>query len=259
MQRDKVNDYDTIAAFYDIEHAHFLEDLDLYRDFAELCGPYGPLLEVACGSGRLLVPLAREGYELTGVDISANMLERARQRLAQEGLLSRVTLVQQDMRALHLEQRFRLAFIALGSFAHLTARKDQQQTLALLRAHLVTGATLILDLSNADARAMENLSGQLLHQGTWSCADGSFLTHFVSPSASTTRHVLDLIHFYDQYCQGEIVRRTVTRTSFYLFERSELELMLEQAGFVVKDVYGSYEMAPYELQSPRMIFIAEAR
>jgi ubiquinone/menaquinone biosynthesis C-methylase UbiE len=254
-----MNDYDTIAAFYDIEHAHFMEDLDLYRDFAELCGPYGSVLELACGSGRLLLPLAREGYELTGVDISATMLERAQRRLEQEGLLSRVTLVQQDMRCLHLEQRFRLAFIALGSFGHLTTRKDQQQTLALLRAHLVTGATLILDLSNADARFMENMSGQMLHQGTWACPDGSFLTHFVSPASSTSRHLLELVHFYDQYAQGEGIKRTMTRTSLYLFERVELELMLEQAGFAVKEVYGNYEMSPYELQSPRMIFIAEAR
>jgi ubiquinone/menaquinone biosynthesis C-methylase UbiE len=259
MEKDNTNNYDNIAAFYDIEHAHFLEDLDLYREFAGLCGPYGPLLELACGSGRLLVPLAREGYELTGVDISARMLAQARQRLEQEGLLGRVTLVQQDMRCLHLEQRFRLAFIALGSFAHLTERKDQQQTLALLRAHLVTGATLILDLSNADARFMENLSGQLLHQGTWTCDDGSLLTHFVAPSAASSRHLLELMHFYDQYWPGASVRRTVTRSTFYLFERSELELMLEQAGFIVREVYGNYEMAPYELQSPRMIFIAEAR
>ena len=61
-----MKDYDLIAPFYDIEHAHFDEDLNLYMNFAELCG--SPLLELACGSGRLLVPLAREGYELTGVD-----------------------------------------------------------------------------------------------------------------------------------------------------------------------------------------------
>src|SRR2546429_6901387 len=63
-----MNDYDLIAPFYDIEHAQFDEDLPLYQDFAALC--MGPLLELACGSGRLLLPLAREGYELTGVDTS---------------------------------------------------------------------------------------------------------------------------------------------------------------------------------------------
>ena len=72
---DLMNDYDLIAPFYDIEHAQFDEDLELYRSFAELCT--GPLLELACGSGRLLIPLAREGYTLTGVDTSEKMLSLA--------------------------------------------------------------------------------------------------------------------------------------------------------------------------------------
>ncbi|MBV9019199.1 MAG: hypothetical protein JOZ71_00650, partial [Ktedonobacteraceae bacterium] len=59
-----MDDYDLIAPFYDSEHAHFSEDLDMYRNFAELSG--GDMLELACGSGRVLLPLAREGYELTG-------------------------------------------------------------------------------------------------------------------------------------------------------------------------------------------------
>src|SRR5256886_2895533 len=74
-----MTDYDLIAPFYDIEHAHFDEDVSMYINFAELCT--GPLLELACGSGRLLVPLASEGYTLTGVDTSEKMLSMAQQRL----------------------------------------------------------------------------------------------------------------------------------------------------------------------------------
>src|SRR5207237_10593984 len=93
-----MTDYDLIAPFYDIEHAHFDEDVDLYLNFAEACG--GPLLELACGSGRLLVPLARAGYRVTGVDTSGRMLELARRALEAEGLEERCTLVQQDGGAL---------------------------------------------------------------------------------------------------------------------------------------------------------------
>ena len=251
-----MNDYDLIAPFYDIEHAQFDEDLTLYQDFAALC--MGPLLELACGSGRLLLPLAREGYELTGVDTSTAMLNLARQRLQDEGLASHCKLVQQDICTMRLEQQFRMAFIALGSFAHVTRRKQQQQALASVRAHLAAGAMFILDIANADARYMENLNGQLLHQGTWQHNDGTHLTHLISPVSSTTRHFLELTHFYDRYTQGEQVQRTVMKTQLYLFERNEMELLLEQAGFVVKDVYGDYDLGSFELDSPRMIFRAEA-
>jgi SAM-dependent methyltransferase len=252
-----MNDYDLIAPFYDSEHAQFDEDLDLYRNFAELCS--GSLLELACGSGRLLLPLAREGHTLTGVDTSERMLALAQARLQEEHLSSRVTLVQQDMCTLRLPQKYSLAFIALGSFAHLTTRKAQQQALAAVRAHLTKGGTFIVDISNTDARYMEQMSGQLLLQGSWQRDDGSLLTHMVSPASSHTQHLLELTHFYDQHVQGGPINRTLVTTHLYLFERSEMELLLEQADFVVKDVYGDYDLGPYTLESQRMIFIAEAR
>jgi SAM-dependent methyltransferase len=252
-----MNDYDLIAPFYDSEHAQFDEDLDLYRNFAELCS--GSLLELACGSGRLLLPLAREGHTLTGVDTSERMLALAQARLQEENIASRVTLIQQDMCTLRLPQKYSLAFIALGSFAHLTTRKAQQQALASVRAHVTKGGTFIVDISNTDARYMEQMSGQLLLQGTWQRDDGSLLTHMVSPASSHTQHLLELTHFYDQHVQGGPINRTLVTTHLYLFERSEMELLLEQAGFVVKDVYGDYDLGPFTLESQRMIFIAEAR
>ncbi len=95
-----MNEYDLIAPFYDIEHAQFDEDVDLYLNFAEARGVHGgPLLELACGSGRLLVPLARAGYSVTGVDASGRMLELARRALEAEGLTSRCRLIQQDIGA----------------------------------------------------------------------------------------------------------------------------------------------------------------
>ncbi|GAC1299474.1 MAG: class I SAM-dependent methyltransferase [Ktedonobacteraceae bacterium] len=251
------NDYDLIAPFYDAEHAHFNEDVDLYVNFAELRG--GPLLELACGSGRLLRPLAQAGYELTGVDTSAKMLELARQKLAEAGVAARCQLTRQNMSTLQLGKKFQMVFIALGSFGHVCTRKAQQQALHAIRSHLTTGGAFILDISNEDARYMESMSGQMLHQGTWQLDDGSLLTHFVSPASSTTAHLLDLAHFYDTHKQGEAVHRTITHTQLYLFERNEMELLLEQAGFTVKDVYGNYDLSQYEHGSPRMIFVTEAR
>ncbi len=252
-----MTDYDLIAPFYDVEHAHFDEDLNLYVNFAELCG--GPLLELACGSGRLLVPLAREGYELTGVDSSSRMLKLAQTALEQAGVEAKCTLVQEQMSKLRLGQKFRLAFIALGSFGHVCTRQEQRQTLAAVRDHLTTSGKFILDISNADVRYMEHLSGQMLHQGTWQREDGTMLSHFVSPASSLTKHLLELTHFYEEHRQGEEVRRTVITTHLYLFERNEVELLLEEAGFAIADVYGDYELGPFEHDSPRMIFIAEAR
>lgn len=252
-----MNNYDEIAPFYDIEHAHFDEDLDMYQNFAEASG--GPILELACGSGRVLFPLAQAGYNVVGVDTSAAMLALAQQRQHELEGPVKLELVRQSMSTLQLGRKFRMAFIALGSFAHIVTRKEQQQALTAIRAHLSTGGLFIVDISNADARYMENLTGQVLHQGTWPREDGTMLTHFVSPTTAVDKHLLELTHFYEQHIQGGTVQRTVAITHLYLFERSEMELLLEQAGFKVKDVYGTHDLSEYTLDSPRMIFVTEAR
>ena len=252
-----MNTYDLIAPFYDIEHAHFAEDLDMYQNFAEASS--GAILELACGSGRVLLPLAQASYEVVGVDTSAPMLALAQQTMRTAASTLRYELIQQDMATMQLGRKFRMAFIALGSFAHVITRKEQQQALANIRTHLSTGGLFILDISNADARYMEDLGGQILHQGTWQYENGTMLTHFVSPAASTEKHLLELTHFYDQHEQGGTVQRTTVTTHLYLFDRGEMELLLEQAGFVVKDVYGDYDLGPCLLDSPRMIFVTEAR
>lgn len=229
----------------------------MYRNFAELSG--GTILELASGSGRVLLPLARAGYAITGVDSSANMLEIARQQAKSEGLISRVTLVQQDITHLQLGRKFRMAFIALGSFAHLVTHAQQQETLAAIRSHMSKGGTFIIDISNADAHYLEDLGGHVLHQGTWKRDDGSMLTHFISPAAATDQHMLELTHFYEQHTQGGPVLRTTVTTHLYLFERGEMELLLEQAGFTIIDIFGDHDLGPFQLGSPRMICIAEAK
>ncbi len=252
-----MTDYDLIAPFYDMEHARFDEDVSLYLNFAELSG--GPLLELACGSGRLLVPLALEGYELTGVDSSRSMLDLAQHALEQAGIAEQCTLIQENMSTMRLGQKFRMAFIALGSFGHVCTRHEQRQALAVVHDHVTAGGRFILDISNADVRYMEQLSGQVLHQGTWKREDGTMLSHFVSPASSPTKHLLELTHFYEEHRQGDAVQRTVITTHLYLFEKNEVELLLEEAGFEITDVFGDYAFSPFELESPRMIFVAQAR
>jgi ubiquinone/menaquinone biosynthesis C-methylase UbiE len=117
----------------------FAADLSLYLELAAAQG--GRVLDVACGSGRVLVPLAQAGHQVTGVDASAHMLAVAREKLVAAGsdAGANARLVQGDMRSFQLDERFDLAVIAVKSFAYLTERTDQEQTLARVAAHLRPG------------------------------------------------------------------------------------------------------------------------
>ena len=86
-----MSQFDAFARYYDADYGAIDDDLSFYRELAQRTG--GPVLEVMCGSGRLLLPLARAGLRLAGVDVSGAMLDLARERLIAAGLSERVQLL----------------------------------------------------------------------------------------------------------------------------------------------------------------------
>ncbi|MBA3826551.1 MAG: class I SAM-dependent methyltransferase, partial [Ktedonobacterales bacterium] len=155
--------YDRIAPWYDVEHADVSDDVAMYAGFIAATG--GPVLELGCGSGRVLVPLAEEGYAITGVDRSPVMLARCRAAVAMAEVAEQVTLTHGDMTDFDLTaKRFRFAFVALGSFQHLTTLQARRAALTRLRAHVIPGATLALDLAQGDLRRVVSAAetGQVL-------------------------------------------------------------------------------------------------
>jgi ubiquinone/menaquinone biosynthesis C-methylase UbiE len=97
-------------------------DIDFYVSCAKELG--GSILELATGTGRVLLPSARAGFAITGVDISAHMLDQARRKLAFESpaVKERVCLCQMDMASFEFEQYFRLALVPFRAFHHLTVQ-----------------------------------------------------------------------------------------------------------------------------------------
>jgi len=140
-----MNPLDAIAPFYDLDFGGLQDDLDFYLNWARSEG--SPILEVGCGTGRVLTYLAQAGFQVTGVDSSASFLEVARQKLTGT-LKKRTNLVQADMRQLALGREFSLAIVALNTFAHLTCLDDQLRALERIHRHLRPGGLLILDLGN---------------------------------------------------------------------------------------------------------------
>lgn len=244
-----------IARFYDWEHVGYQEDLALYRNFAERAG--GPVLELACGTGRLLVPLALHGLRVSGVDASEAMLAAARARLAEAGIgPERADVHRADLVSFALPVRYAMAFIALDSFGLLLHRDDQLAALRATHGHLVSGGLCLIDVSNGNLRAGQ-ASQELQHQLTAPLAPhGRLLTKFVSVQTDPADQVDRYIYFYDESQQDGGVKRTTTSLSVRYFGRFELELLLECAGFVVEALYGSYALDPYGPTSERLIAVA---
>lgn len=245
-----------LARLYDL--FPFEADLPFYLELAEAQG--GHVLELACGSGRVLVPLARAGHRVVGLDASPHMLELAGQKLTAAGpeVMARAEPVRGDMRDFALDRRFDLAVIAVKSFAYLPDRADQQRVLAAVAAHLRPGGVLAMDLLHPSPSWLLRPPGSL-HQ--------DLVQHI--PERGVTLARTETVVSTDLAAQLRVIRSayeivaddgTVTRRFvewLYRFTyRFEVELLLERAGFEVEAIYGGYAREPFVSDSPLMLVVA---
>jgi SAM-dependent methyltransferase len=247
------NPFDSFARLYDWEHDSYLADVDVHLGLARRFG--GPVLELACGSGRLLGPLAQAGFEVTGVDSSSAMLDRARARLARVGL--RATLVQQRLEDLQLDGLFRTIIVGLDSFGLLISRTAQLHALRAARTHATHDARLVLDLANGNLRGGPSEREELLHDLTEPDPEtGRPITKFVLRRPRPDRQLDELVFFYDEQDERGYLRRTSVTLRLRWFTRFELELLLERGGWQVDELYGSYDLDPFGPESDRLIAIS---
>lgn len=118
----------------------------------------GAVLELACGSGQLTVPLARPGRHVAGLDRSRPMLDAARRRASAAG--AQIEFVEADMRAFDLGRRYGLIFIARNSLLHLSTAPDFQALFAAVRRHLAPGGLFAFDVYNPDVRLLARPAGE---------------------------------------------------------------------------------------------------
>jgi SAM-dependent methyltransferase len=262
---DRPDEYAAIAAWYDHEHDAFQDDVAFYLDLAAGAGPR--LLEIGCGTGRVTLPLAQAGSHITGVDASEAMLARCRLRLAgaPARAAQRVALVRADARALgeQVPPDHAMAILPLNTFAHFARPADRQRALAEIRAHLVAGGRLVLDLDLDGPRRLLAQPGLLWLMGNWQTTPADpapdaarQVTHFVSAAPGGDPDTISVTHIYDAQDKQGTVRRVVTTMTQAVLTHQELLLTLEQAGFAVEAVYGSYDLEPYRSGAERIVVVA---
>ena len=235
---------------YNYEYRRRRDDVAFYRQLAEeLVPPPGPILDLACGSGRVTVPLARAGYQVVALDASAPMLAEARRRLSRQGraVRERVTFVEGDMRDFDLGQRFPLVVMAFNSFEHLYTRVEVEACLARVRDHLEDGGALVFDVQNPNLRWLTRDP-----EKRWA------RTRFTHPGEKR-RYLYTSNHDYDAVSQIAIIRmyyqpldsagdpdgeeRCIVLSQRKFFP-AELEALLFHNGFKVLARFGDFAGDP---------------
>lgn len=249
--------YELIAELYDLEHAGFEADIELLLNFAQVVGD--PILELGCGSGRLLIPLAEAGFNLVGLDSSRPMLDRAERAVADAGVQDRVTLFEGDMRDADKAPGgpFGLVIFSLNSLMHLVTPEDQRAALVAVRKALDPRGQLIIDTMNPSLDQLRHLLDGPHHEGSWDLADGSVVDKWSQRKASAEPQVIDTLLWYDRTARDGTVTRTRSAFPLRYVHPSELRLMLELSGFIEPMFYGSYDLDPFDPESERLLVTAE--
>ncbi|MFL5760574.1 MAG: methyltransferase domain-containing protein [Thermomicrobiales bacterium] len=249
--------YRDIAELYDLEHETFDDDIEFYLSFIESVGD--PVLELGCGTGRLLVPIARPGFRVTGLDRSPAMLNRARLLLDQHQLASQVQLFERSMTNADLAPGgpFGVAILGLNSILHLPTQAEQRKCLESTFRALDPRGLLLIDILNPSPEALRGLDHALSHQGSWWQEDETRVDRFTSTRVMSSLQRIETDLWYDLMDAGGALRRKRTAFSMRYLHLAELELLLELAGFAEWHVYGSYDLEPFGDHSERIIVAAE--
>ena len=243
--------YVQLAELYDHLFTGLPGELQFYVDAARDAG--SPVLELGCGTGRILFPVAEAGVKVVGLDVLPEMLAVAKGKLSEldPGARARVQLVEGDMRAFDLGRRFRLVMIPFRAFLHMLSVDDQRRCLECVRRHLTDGGLLALNVFDPRLDIIAAHSTPL----------GSALKKMAEcePPGTGRRYVLWDSRRYDPSSQlieqdhvleeldadGLVLSRRYSSMTLRYVHRYEMRHLLELSGFEVEALYGDFDRGPF--------------
>ena len=246
--------YDAVLPHPDVNDVPFFVDMALRSK--------GPVLEIGCGTGRVLIATARAGVEIVGLDLSQSMLSVCERKLASEpqAVRSKVQLMQGDMRDFDLGRKFALVTAPFYPFHHLLTVEDQLSCLHSIHLHLIDKGILILALINPSIHRLA--AEQLLVESGCSSKfvmDGGQLVTLTQRTVirDLCNQIEDFELIYDVTYPDGSQEQLVDRFQMRFMFRFEGEHLLARCRFQLEELLGDYDRTPYgPRESRELIFVA---
>jgi ubiquinone/menaquinone biosynthesis C-methylase UbiE len=256
-------EYDQHADTYDAIYADYRDDIAFYVEEAQRSG--SPVLELACGTGRVAIPVAAAGIEVVGFDSSAAMLERFRERLSalSPEVRARITLHQADMRDFDLGgQRFTLIYCPFRAFLHLMSVEDQLAAVRNVHRHLQPGGRFALNFFNpsvtviagglAGHAASPKLTQEFTHPST-----GNRVVVYNTAEHDVAQQIIRSYRIEEELdADGRLLQRVYKPLTLRWIYRYEFEHLLARCGFEVEALYGSFDCRPFAGDKDELVWIA---
>ena len=238
-------------ALYDAHHRLYNEDLPFWLDLAKQ--QKGPVLELGCGTGRILLPLAQAGIRMVGLDNDLDMLDYLRSRLT-TALSPAPLLFAGEITRFHLGMEFTLIILPCNTWSTLSG-VQRLQALECIRAHLLPGGLFVVSIPGPDLLiSLPARSDPLIEEHCLHPLDGSPVQ--VSSGWRRGRRHFTVTWHYDNLLADGSVRRITARVRHDLASAQEYQQELHNAGLALQAVYGDFERSPYTSDAQELVLVA---
>lgn len=227
---------------YDAEYGSYCKDIPFFSKLI----PNGKVLDLACGTGRLSIALAKTGFEVTGLDLCEPMLNLARNK--SQGLDIQYLLG--DISNFNLKQTFDLIVMAGNAFQALLTIENQKAMLACVKRHLKAGGTFAFDTRNPKAEDLVNTSSKFIHWHSFTDPDGIPVKVFGK-----------CIYAPDTQIASYTTKRvwpsheTFTKIQLRYTSCDQLLELLKHSGFETVSIHGDFQKSPWTNESPSMVAV----
>jgi len=241
------------ADWYDQMQSEYRADISFYTELAQESG--GPVLELACGTGRVTIPIAETGTEIWGVDITESMLERARRKSREKGL--NIPLIRSDIRELDLKNRFKLLIYPFSAIGHIQSRDDIRAVLASVKEHLDEGGLFAFDYFNPSLKILTRDPDEFFDSHEFKDpATGKTISITERTRYDAKTQINHILWRYKVADEDNVVDR---EWAVRIYFPQELDFILESCGFKIDQKYGWFDKSLFESNSRRQVFICSKK
>lgn len=240
--------------FYDLENSSLTADIPFYLELAK--SVRGPVLEVACGTGRITLPLARAGIQMTGLDVSPGMLAQARTKTAAENLT--VDWVEADCRNFDLKKKFKLIYIPFNSMHHMLDTESIEAFLNCVKNHLDQDGKFAFDVFNPALKILSRPADQRFP-----------VFKHPHPDNPEEEVIVEETNVYDSKTQinhikwhfsiGDRKDVQVNELNMRVFFPQELDIILKYNGFEILEKFGSFDKNEFTSKDMKQICICQVK
>ncbi|MEL6823560.1 MAG: class I SAM-dependent methyltransferase [Calditrichota bacterium] len=225
-----------------------LSDLEFYKKWLPK-DKEAHILELCCGTGRLTIPIAKDGYDITGVDIMPSMLEQAKAKATEAGLT--IPFIEADIRALDLPDKYDLIFIPFNSIHHLYKNEDLFMAFDAVKRYLKKDGLFLLDCFNPNIQYVVEAEKEMQQIAQYKTSDGRevLIKQNMRYEASTQINRIE----WHYYINGEF--HSVQNLDMRLYFPQELDAYLHWKGFKTTNKFGSFNEEAFTDTSEKQIFV----